>query len=61
MIIGDFYRTSYDENIFFLLLKFLAKKNFKLPKELIHGTIHCKAGVPEILIQEVYTLLTHRE
>ncbi|XP_047403833.1 spermatogenesis-associated protein 4 [Sciurus carolinensis] len=41
--------------------KFLAKKNFKLPKELIHGTIHCKSGVPEILIQEVYTLLTHRQ
>ncbi|XP_058381371.1 spermatogenesis-associated protein 4 [Diceros bicornis minor] len=41
--------------------KFLAKKKFKLPKELIHGTIHCKAGVPEILIQEIYTLLTHRE
>lgn len=46
---------------FFLLLKFLAKKKIKLPKELIHGTIHCKIGVPEILIQEVYTLLTHRE
>ncbi|XP_021120569.1 spermatogenesis-associated protein 4, partial [Heterocephalus glaber] len=43
------------------LEKFLAKKKLKLPKELIHGTIHCKAGVPEILIQEVYTLLTHRE
>ncbi|XP_049720593.1 spermatogenesis-associated protein 4 [Elephas maximus indicus] len=43
------------------LEKFLARKKFKLPEELIHGTIHCKAGVPEILIQEVYTLLTHRE
>ncbi|XP_053441204.1 spermatogenesis-associated protein 4 [Nycticebus coucang] len=43
------------------LEKFLAKKKLKLPKELIHGTIHCKAGVPEILMQEVYTLLTHRE
>lgn len=43
------------------LEKFLARKKFKLPKELIHGTIHCKAGVPEILIQEIYTLLTHRE
>ncbi|XP_041608911.1 spermatogenesis-associated protein 4 [Vulpes lagopus] len=43
------------------LEKFLARKKFKLPKELIHGTIHCKAGVPEILVQEVYTLLTHRE
>ncbi|XP_012879250.1 PREDICTED: spermatogenesis-associated protein 4 [Dipodomys ordii] len=41
--------------------KFMAKKKLKLPAELIHGTIHCKAGVPEILIQEVYTLLTHRE
>ncbi|XP_004465021.4 LOW QUALITY PROTEIN: spermatogenesis-associated protein 4 [Dasypus novemcinctus] len=43
------------------LEKFLSRKKLKLPKELIHGTIHCKAGVPEILIQEVYTLLTHRE
>ncbi|XP_004682572.1 PREDICTED: spermatogenesis-associated protein 4 [Condylura cristata] len=43
------------------LEKFLARKKIKLPKELIHGTIHCKAGVPEILIQEMYTLLTHRE
>ncbi|XP_073075310.1 spermatogenesis-associated protein 4 isoform X1 [Manis javanica] len=43
------------------LEKFLARKKFKLPKELIHGTIHCKAGVPEILIQEIYTLLTHRD
>uniref|UniRef100_M3YKV8 Spermatogenesis-associated protein 4 n=1 Tax=Mustela putorius furo TaxID=9669 RepID=M3YKV8_MUSPF len=44
-----------------LLEQFLARKKFKLSKELIHGTIHCKAGVPEILIQEIYTLLTHRE
>ncbi|KAF6376807.1 spermatogenesis associated 4 [Rhinolophus ferrumequinum] len=43
------------------LEKFLAKKKIKFPKELIYGTIHCKAGVPEILIQEIYTLLTHRE
>ncbi|XP_006834562.1 PREDICTED: spermatogenesis-associated protein 4 [Chrysochloris asiatica] len=43
------------------LEKFLARKKLKLPKELIHGTIHCKPGVPEILIQEIYTLLTHRE
>ncbi|KAG8504608.1 Spermatogenesis-associated protein 4, partial [Galemys pyrenaicus] len=43
------------------LEKFLARKKIKLPKELIHGTIHCKAGVPEILIQEMYSLLTHRE
>ncbi|MBV99692.1 Spermatogenesis-associated protein 4, partial [Eschrichtius robustus] len=42
-------------------LSFFPRNISRLPKELIHGTIHCKAGVPEILIQEVYTLLTHRE
>ncbi|XP_049628616.1 spermatogenesis-associated protein 4 [Suncus etruscus] len=43
------------------LEKFMAKKHLKLPKELIHGTIHCKMGVPEIMIEELYTLLTHRK
>nr|KAF6375420.1 spermatogenesis associated 4 [Pipistrellus kuhlii] len=43
------------------LEKFLAKKKISLPRELVYGTIHCKAGVPEILIQEVHTLLTHQE
>ncbi|KAM8786911.1 spermatogenesis-associated protein 4 [Rhynchonycteris naso] len=43
------------------LEKFLTKKKIKLPQELIYGTIHCKTGVPEILIEEIYTLLTHRE
>ncbi|KAM7111056.1 spermatogenesis-associated protein 4 [Molossus nigricans] len=43
------------------LEKFLAKRKIRLPQELIYGTIHCKAGVPEILIQEIYSLLTHRE
>ncbi|XP_006882333.1 PREDICTED: spermatogenesis-associated protein 4 [Elephantulus edwardii] len=43
------------------LEKFLARKGLKLPKDLIYGTIHCKAGIPEILIQELYKLLTHRK
>ncbi|XP_040822153.1 spermatogenesis-associated protein 4 [Ochotona curzoniae] len=43
------------------LEKFLARKRFKLAKELIHGTIHCKDGVPEILVEEIYTLLTHKK
>nr|KAF6370679.1 spermatogenesis associated 4 [Myotis myotis] len=43
------------------LEKFLAKKKIRLPRELIYGTIHCKAGVPEILVQEVHRLLTHQE
>ncbi|XP_044537601.1 spermatogenesis-associated protein 4 [Gracilinanus agilis] len=43
------------------LESFFAKKHLKIPKELIHGTLHCKPGVPEILIQEVYMLLTKQE
>ncbi|XP_027693432.1 spermatogenesis-associated protein 4 [Vombatus ursinus] len=43
------------------LEKFFSKKHLKISKELIHGTLHCKPGVPEILIQDVYTLLTKRE
>ncbi|XP_020853490.1 spermatogenesis-associated protein 4 [Phascolarctos cinereus] len=43
------------------LEKFFSKKHLKIAKELIHGTLHCKPGVPEILIQDVYTLLTKRE
>ncbi|XP_074085036.1 spermatogenesis-associated protein 4 [Macrotis lagotis] len=40
---------------------FFSKKHLKIAKELIHGTLHCKPGVAEILIQEIYTLLTKRE
>uniref|UniRef100_A0A5F8HKN2 Spermatogenesis-associated protein 4 n=1 Tax=Monodelphis domestica TaxID=13616 RepID=A0A5F8HKN2_MONDO len=43
------------------LESFFAKRHLKIPKELIHGTLHCKPGVPEILIQDVYTLLTKQE
>ncbi|XP_028932907.1 spermatogenesis-associated protein 4 [Ornithorhynchus anatinus] len=40
------------------LEKFFARKHLKLSKELIDGTLHCKPGASEILIQEVYTVLT---
>ncbi|XP_038610989.1 spermatogenesis-associated protein 4 [Tachyglossus aculeatus] len=42
------------------LEKFLARKRLKLSKELIDGTLHCKPGASEILIQDVYTLLTSK-
>ncbi|KAK2839129.1 hypothetical protein Q7C36_013943 [Tachysurus vachellii] len=40
--------------------KVLVKRRISLLKELINGTIHCKPGAAEALIQEIYTLLTNR-
>ncbi|XP_073343236.1 spermatogenesis-associated protein 4 [Pagrus major] len=36
------------------------KQNLHLIKEVIDGTIHCKPGAAELLVQEVYTVLTNR-
>uniref|UniRef100_A0A672ZH30 Spermatogenesis-associated protein 4 n=1 Tax=Sphaeramia orbicularis TaxID=375764 RepID=A0A672ZH30_9TELE len=38
----------------------LQKLNLHLLNEVIHGTIHCKQGAAELLVQEIYTLLTNR-
>uniref|UniRef100_A0A8C2X8V2 Spermatogenesis-associated protein 4 n=1 Tax=Cyclopterus lumpus TaxID=8103 RepID=A0A8C2X8V2_CYCLU len=38
----------------------LQKQNLHLMKKLIDGSIHCKPGAAELLVQEVYTLLTTR-
>ncbi|XP_034545942.1 spermatogenesis-associated protein 4 isoform X2 [Notolabrus celidotus] len=40
--------------------RFLEKKNLHLMKEVIDGTIHCKPGAAELLVQEVYTIVTNR-
>ncbi|KAG7328786.1 hypothetical protein KOW79_006960 [Hemibagrus wyckioides] len=40
--------------------KVLVKRRISLMKESINGTIHCKPGAAEALIQEIYTLLTNR-
>ncbi|KAL0974313.1 hypothetical protein UPYG_G00218700 [Umbra pygmaea] len=40
--------------------RFLAKQNIHLQKEAIDGTIHCKPGAAELLVQEIYTFLTNR-
>ncbi|XP_067455982.1 spermatogenesis-associated protein 4 isoform X2 [Thunnus thynnus] len=38
----------------------LQKLNLHLMKRLVDGTIHCKPGAAELLVQEVYTILTNR-
>ncbi|XP_031722838.1 spermatogenesis-associated protein 4 [Anarrhichthys ocellatus] len=40
--------------------KSLQKQNLHLMKEIIDGSIHCKPGAAELLVQEVYTNLTNR-
>ncbi|XP_012689756.1 spermatogenesis-associated protein 4 [Clupea harengus] len=40
--------------------RFFTKHHIPLPKEVIDGTIHCKPGAAEILVQEIYSILTRR-
>ncbi|KAM3938064.1 spermatogenesis-associated protein 4 [Leptodactylus fuscus] len=42
------------------LEKFFIKRKLNITKELIDGTIHCKPGAAEILLQEIYVMLTNR-
>ncbi|XP_075045595.1 spermatogenesis-associated protein 4 [Mixophyes fleayi] len=42
------------------LEKFFMKRKLNVSKELIDGTIHCKPGAAEILLQEIYVMLTNR-
>ncbi|XP_006630150.2 spermatogenesis-associated protein 4 [Lepisosteus oculatus] len=66
---GDFTMHCYDNGTslptklgnWSQIERFLLKRNISLPKELIDGTIHCKPGAAEILIQEIYTILTNRQ
>ncbi|XP_037635397.1 spermatogenesis-associated protein 4 [Sebastes umbrosus] len=38
----------------------LQKQHLHLMKEVIDGSIHCKPGAAELLVQEVYTMLTNQ-
>ncbi|XP_053179659.1 spermatogenesis-associated protein 4 [Scomber japonicus] len=38
----------------------LQKLNLHLMKNVVDGTIHCKPGAAELLVQEIYTVLTNR-
>lgn len=42
------------------LERFFTKRSVGIPKEMIDGSIHCKIGAAELLIQTIYTLLTNR-
>ncbi|KAM4807676.1 spermatogenesis-associated protein 4 [Rhinophrynus dorsalis] len=42
------------------LEKFFLKRNLAISKELTDGTIHCKPGAAEILVQDIYVMLTNR-
>uniref|UniRef100_H3ASK8 Spermatosis associated 4 n=1 Tax=Latimeria chalumnae TaxID=7897 RepID=H3ASK8_LATCH len=49
-------------NLYILsIFKFIATKSLKLPKEAIYGTMHCKPGAAEILVECIYSLLTNRQ
>jgi len=41
--------------------QFFFKEKLDIPKELIEGTIHCKPGAANALLERAYTQLTHRE
>lgn len=45
-------------NLQSLLIQSLEKRNLYLKKEVIDGTIHCKPGAAELLVLEVYTILS---
>uniref|UniRef100_A0A8B9S4Y2 Spermatogenesis associated 4 n=1 Tax=Apteryx owenii TaxID=8824 RepID=A0A8B9S4Y2_APTOW len=42
------------------LRRFFAKQKLNLAEEVIDGTIHCKPGAAEILVQDIYSMLTNR-
>lgn len=42
------------------LERFFVKKKLIIPKEMIDGTIHCKPGAAELLVQTIYSILTNR-
>ncbi|XP_067312646.1 spermatogenesis-associated protein 4 [Pseudorasbora parva] len=65
---GDIQMHSYDNGTSLAakqsnwpqIEKFLVKQNISVMKEIIDGTIHCKPGAAELLVQEIYTILTNR-
>ncbi|KAF4104851.1 spermatogenesis-associated protein 4 [Onychostoma macrolepis] len=64
----DFHMHSYDngaslaakQSNWSQIERFFEKQNISLLKEVIDGTIHCKPGAAELLVQEIYSFLTNR-
>ncbi|XP_014672533.1 PREDICTED: spermatogenesis-associated protein 4-like [Priapulus caudatus] len=42
------------------LQRFIEKQKLCIPTDLIDGTIHCKEGAAQVLIETIYALLTNR-
>uniref|UniRef100_A0A672N1Q2 Spermatogenesis-associated protein 4-like n=1 Tax=Sinocyclocheilus grahami TaxID=75366 RepID=A0A672N1Q2_SINGR len=60
----DFQMHSYDNGAS-LAAKLsnwsqIERQNISLLKDVIDGTVHCKPGAAELLVQEIYTILTNR-
>nr|XP_055033654.1 spermatogenesis-associated protein 4 [Misgurnus anguillicaudatus] len=64
----DFHMHSYEngaslptkQSNWSQIEKFFVKQNISLSKEVIDGTIHCKPGAAELLVQDIYSILTNR-
>ncbi|XP_073677310.1 spermatogenesis-associated protein 4 [Garra rufa] len=64
----DFHMHSYDngasmavkQSNWSQIERLFEKQNISLLKEVIDGTIHCKPGAAELLVQEIYSILTNR-
>ncbi|XP_016308579.1 LOW QUALITY PROTEIN: spermatogenesis-associated protein 4-like [Sinocyclocheilus anshuiensis] len=64
----DFHMHSYDNGASLAaklsnwsqIERFFVKQSISLLKDVIDGTIHCKPGAAELLVQEIYTILTNR-
>uniref|UniRef100_A0A672NMJ6 Spermatogenesis-associated protein 4-like n=1 Tax=Sinocyclocheilus grahami TaxID=75366 RepID=A0A672NMJ6_SINGR len=56
----DFHMHSYDNGASLAAKQSNCLIKIYLMKEVIDGTIHCKPGAAELLVQEIYTFLTNR-
>uniref|UniRef100_A0A3Q3J604 Spermatogenesis-associated protein 4 n=1 Tax=Monopterus albus TaxID=43700 RepID=A0A3Q3J604_MONAL len=64
----DFPEHSYDKGTslsakqknWSKIQRALQKQNLHLRKEVVDGTIHCKPGAAELLVNEVYAILTNQ-
>ncbi|XP_064637152.1 spermatogenesis-associated protein 4-like [Lineus longissimus] len=54
--------TSLDSKLrnWSLLRLFIKKHDLNIPDEFIEGTIHCKEGAAQLLIEKLYEILTNR-
>jgi len=44
-----------------IIKRFFQRQEYVIPKEEIEGTIHCKPGASQLLVQRIYAILTNRK